>query len=292
MKRYKFCELLEYEEKIKALFIRCGIQLNNQSRISQYFSYLRLVDEARKKSSEEFHIFLENDKAKYYYSQYYALEIQNIVKALDETNQDISLLKTKLLDLANGTYLLSEENPENTSARNTTFELSLFAFLYNLGIQVKLGEPNPDLQVSTAQFAYDIECKRPSSVNSVEKNIKKAWKQLRKLSVSSRIPTIALSLDKVLINDDLIYHSVGEQIALQGLDNLLHKFMRQSQPMINKIIDSESCVILYYLSCLSGFEDKNLPMANATFMIGNVYNLEGSGIYQDLKKFSGMNLSV
>jgi len=292
MERYKFSKIIESEKKVKKIFSKHEIPLNNQSRICQYFSYLKELDAARTKSDQAFHDFLEKNKAKYYYSQYYALEVFNIVKALEETTQDTNLVKNKLLDLANGTYLLSEENPEDTSARNTTFELSLFAFLHNLGTKVKLGEPNPDLQVSTSRFTYNVECKRPSSTKSVEKNIRKAWKQLRKSSVPDGIPTIALSLDKVLINDDLIYHSVSEQAALAGLDQLLYEFMHKNQHMVNKIIDSDSCVILYYISCLSGFESKNVPMANVTFMIGNVYNFENKDIYQDLKSFSGMNLKV
>ena len=157
---------------------------------------------------------------------------------------------------------------------------------------MKQDEPNPDLQVATSRLTYNVECKRPSSIKTVEKNIRKAWKQLRKPSVPHGIPTIALSLDKVLINDDLIYHSVSEQASLAGLDRLLYEFMLNNQSMINKVIDSDSCVLLYYFSCLSGFESKNVPMANATYMIGNVYNFENKDIYQDLKSFSGMNLRI
>ena len=290
MKRYKFSEIIEYEDRVKELFIKCGISLNNQSRICQYFSYLRDLEVARTRSNQAFHDFLEKDKAKYYYSQYYSLEIRNIVEALEQTDQDINLFKSKLLNLSDGTYLLSEENPSDTSARNTTFELSLFAFLHNLGTQVELNEPNPDLRVSTSQFTYNVECKRPSSENSVEKNIRKAWKQLRKPSVPDGVPTIAISLDKVLINDDLIYHSISELAALGGLDNLLYEYAQKNQPMINKIVNSDSCVVLYYISCLSGFENKNLPMANATYMIGNIYNFKDESIYDDLEKFSGMNI--
>lgn len=292
MKRYKFIEILEYEKRLKTLFTNCGISLNNQSRISQYFKYLSTLETARIQNNQDFHDFLQRDKAKYYYSQYYSLEIKNIVEALEQTSHGCDLLKSKLVDLANGTYLLSEENPEDTSARNTTFELSLFAFLHNLGTKVKLGDPNPDLRVTTNRFVYNVECKRPSSTKAVEKNIRKAWKQLKKPSVPSGIPTIALSLDKVLINDDLIYHSISEQANLAGLDVLLYNFMQLNQPIVNKIIGSDSCVILYYISCLSGFESKDLPMANATFMIGNVYNFENEDIYQDLNSFSGMNLRI
>lgn len=284
MKKFKFTHLLGYERKFKNMLDEFGLKYIPSSRISQYFSYLNKLEKARKLDREKFGEFIHKNKAKYYYSQFYVREICNIVDAIEGSSQDKRIVKEKLKDLVKGTYLLSEENINNTKARNTTFELVLFSFFNSKGLKVRLDDPNPDMKLFTDNFIYNIECKRPYLAKSLEKNIKEAVRQLRKSKDSKSISTLALSLEQIVLGDDLILHSRNEKTALSYLGSVLARFARENLSMVNKICKDEPFLVLYYLSCLSGFEE-NLPMSHTTHITGNVYNFEenlSSRIYDDL----------
>lgn len=288
MKKYKYSNLLFYEGKIKDLYSRLGLTFSDSNRISKYFEYLKKIEKSRKLGKDKFNALIKKDRAKYYYSQFYVLEICKIIDALLNAKLAENILKEKLTYLAKGTYLLSEENINNTQARDTTFELSLFSFLHAKNLQVKLDNPNPDLQLSTTNFTYNIECKRPYSLKSMEKNIKKALKQLRKTRNNVDVPTIALSLEQVILGDDLILDTKDEQSALAFLEALLIEFYQDNLPMIKKLCKNEPCLVLYYLSCLTGFKN-DLPMAYTTFIVGNIYDFDSNlseKIYQDLQIIS------
>jgi hypothetical protein len=126
MNRTKFSDLLKYEDRINSIYKSCGLSINSTSRIYDYFKFLRAIEDERKKGREEFNTFLEKNKAKNYFSLYYVSELKDIVDALEKTTQDVKIVREKLIDMANGTYLLSEENPEDTKSRNTTLSLIVF----------------------------------------------------------------------------------------------------------------------------------------------------------------------
>ena len=285
MNKYKYSDLLLYKKKVKELYSKLGLNFDESNRISKYFKYLGEIEKSRKLNKTKFHALIQKNKAKYYYSQFYVLEMCKIIDALQNSKLDKNILKEKLTHLAKGTYLLSEETINNTQARDTTFELSLFSFFYARNLRVKLGSPNPDLKLLTNNFTYNIECKRPYSPKSLERQIRKALKQLRKTGNGASIPTMALSLEQVILGDDLILDSKDEQSALIFLDATLSRFAQDNLPMIRKICDKEPCLILYWLSCLTGFKT-DLPMAHTTFIVGNVYNFDqnlSNRVYKDLQ---------
>lgn len=274
MKKYKFSDLLEYEAKINSLYSKFKIAFNELNRINQYFQYLKKIESERLKGNKEkFKSLINSNKAKFYFSQFYVLEVCNIIDAIEELKPSDHILIEKLRNIVQGNYLLSEENVNNSIARNTTFELSLFSFFHSKNLHVELCHPNPDISLNLSKFQYSIECKRPFSYESLEKNIYKAIKQLRRHSNSDRIPTIALSLDQVLLGKDLILDTKDEKSALLFLEKTVFEFSQHNQKMVNKICDKDPCLILYYLSCLIGFRT-DLPMANGTYIVGNIYNFK------------------
>lgn len=274
MKKYKFSDLIKYEEKIRNLYAKFDITFDSLNRINQYFQYLKNIESERLRGDEEkIRVLINSNKSKFYFSQYYVLEICNIIDAIEETKPNDDILKEKLCNIVQGSYLLSEESIDNSIARNTTFELSLLSFLHSKGLHVQLCHPNPDLSLKLSNFQYSIECKRPFSYKSLEKNIYKAVKQLRKHTQIDQIPTIALSLDQVLLGKDLILDSKDEKSALLFLEKTIFEFSQKNQRMINKICDKEPYLILYQLSCLVGFKT-DLPMTNGTYIVGNIYNFK------------------
>lgn len=288
MNRHKFSDLLTYEERIKQLYERYGLNFNPTNRISQYFSYLMRIERARQGDKDSFHRLIESNKARYYFSLFYVSEICNIVKAFENTTQEEKVVKEKLFDLAKGTYLLSEESSNNKKARDTSFELALFSFLHSKGLNVKLEDPNPDLRLTSTRFVYNIECKRPFSENTLEEHIKKAVEQLEKTKGEKIIPTIALSLEQIFFGNDLdidfILNDKDGKSALSRLDTTLYKFLERYNPIFGKVCGDQPHLILYYISCLAGLGSEGI-MANATFVTGNVFNFEerlGQQIIEDL----------
>jgi hypothetical protein len=283
MKSYKFSNLLAYEKKIRDLYLKLGLNFDSSNRISKYFKYLNEIEEKRKLDKESFSQLIIKDRAKYYFSQFYVLEICNIIDAIENSDLDEKIVKGKLCDVSKGNYLLSEEDSDNTKARDTMFELSLLSFLKKNGLNARLCEPNPDIQLTSNNFIYNIECKRPQSSRSLERNIKKAMKQLKRTTKGNCVPTIALSLEQILLGQtlleerkksDLILDSKDEKAALAFLDTTLLNFLKNNNPLLGKILGNKPCLVLYYLSCLTGFKT-NLPMADATFVTGNIFNFEG-----------------
>lgn len=278
MKKFKYSDLLKYKVKVEDLYAKYGLKLDSSNRISKYFDYLSEIERNRNSDKDKFSQIIQKDKAKYYLSQFYVIEICHIIDAIQNSKHDKKIVKEKLERLINGSYLLSEEEKNNTVARNTTFELSLFSFFNTKGLQATLESPNPDLRLFTDNFTYNIECKRPFSYKKLEKNIKKAFKQLRKSNDGKSIPTIALSLDQVLLKEflaqgDPILDSYSSTTALNFLSITMSNFLHNNVPMIQKICRDESCLILYYLSCLVGLKTDGL-MAHTTYIVGNVYNFD------------------
>ena len=279
MRRYKYSDLLLYEGKIGNLYTKLKLGYNSTNRISQYFKFLSYIEKFRTSDPERLNNLIKHNKAKYYFSLYYVLEICNIISALENSNHDETFLKRKLIDLAKGTYLLSEENNNNTKARDTTFELSLFSFFHSKGLDINLDDPNPDLRLSSNKFIYNIECKRPFSEKTLEKHIKKAVNQLEKTKTENSVPTIAISLEQIVFgnngNIDFILDSKDQKTALQRLDMLLLNALQKYNPLLGKIFNNRPYLILYYISCLAGLRVEGI-MANATFITGNVFNFEDS----------------
>jgi len=105
-----------------------------------------------------------------------ALEIHEIVEAFHGDSSPA--LKAKLMRALCGPISPFDEQPKNSDARNTMFELSLAADWKNAGSEIEVGEPDIKLRAPAAVF--QTECKRPFSENSVRKNIEEAASQLGK----------------------------------------------------------------------------------------------------------------
>ena len=119
MKKYKYSNLLLYRKKIGDWYSEFGLSFSGSNRISDYFKYLEEIEKLRTSDKHKLNELIKENKAKYLYSQFYVLEMCKIIDAVKNSRVDKNILKEKLKYLANGTYLLSEENINNTQARDT-----------------------------------------------------------------------------------------------------------------------------------------------------------------------------
>ena len=153
-----------------------------------------------------------------------AMEIHEIMRAFRGNTPEV--LKVKLARALCGPASPLEERPKNSSARNTMFELSLAADWKNSGIDVELGEP--DIRIRFAPAAYQVECKRPFSENSVRSNIVDAASQLGDIldtpGNENDYGIVAISLSRVFRKGNLVCFApegTGRRVINETLAEML-----------------------------------------------------------------------
>jgi hypothetical protein len=159
-----------------------------------------------------------------------ALEIHEIVEAF---NGDSSpALKSKLMRALCGPISPFDEQPKNSEARNTMFELSLAADWKNAGSEVEVGEPDIKLHAPAALF--QTECKRPFSENSVRTNLEDAasqlGKELNKPGNESDYGILAISLSRVFTKGNLGCYApaaIGKRVIGEALAETLDENTQQ-----------------------------------------------------------------
>lgn len=158
-----------------------------------------------------------------------ALEIHDIVEAFHGDSSPA--LKAKLMRALCGPISPLDEQPKNSDARNTMFELSLAADWKNAGSEVEVGEP--DIKFRTPGALFHTECKRPFSENSVRKNIEEAASQLGKeLNKSGNeldYGIVAVSLSRVFTKGNLGCYApagMGREIIGEALADMLDENTR------------------------------------------------------------------
>lgn len=159
-----------------------------------------------------------------------AMEIHEIVDAFDSDSSPA--LKAKLMRALCGPISPFNEQPKNSEARNTMFELSLAADWKNAGSVVELGEP--DIKLRAAVALFQTECKRPFSENSVRKNIGDAAsqlaKELNKPDGENDYGIIAISLSRVFTKGNLGCYApagMGKQVIGEALAEMLDEHTEQ-----------------------------------------------------------------
>ena len=152
-----------------------------------------------------------------------AMEIHEIMHAFRGDTSEA--LKVKLARALCGRASPLEEEAENSPARNTMFELSLAADWKNSGIDVELGEP--DIRIRFARAAYQVECKRPFSENSVRSNIVDAasadWHRTRR-EMKMTMALVGISLSRVFRKGNLVRFApegTGRQVINETLAETL-----------------------------------------------------------------------
>jgi hypothetical protein len=125
-----------------------------------------------------------------------------------------------------------DEQPKNSEARNTMFELSLAADWKNAGSNVELGEPDIKLRAPAALF--QTECKRPFSENSVRSNIGAAASQLGKElnnpGNENDYGIIAISLSRAFTKGNLGCFAppgMGKQVIGEALAEMLDEHTQE-----------------------------------------------------------------
>lgn len=149
-----------------------------------------------------------------------ALEVLRVKRAFSGTISPA--LREKLSRAVGGPHSPSLEEPKNSGARNTMFELVLAADWKSAGAELELGEP--DIRVRFGGTIFAVECKRPFSAHSVRANIHDAASQLATMLDASEhagsFGAVAVSLSRVF-NPDTGPWLAREEKGKQAIDDAL-----------------------------------------------------------------------
>jgi hypothetical protein len=155
-----------------------------------------------------------------------ATEVHEIFRAFGTDNSPA--LKDKVTRALSGPIAPLSEQPNNSTARNAMFELSLAADWKNGGARVELGEP--DILLYLAQTRFHVECKRPFYDHSVRANIMDAASQLRKElekpGSENDYGIVAISLSRIFTKGELVCFAPageGKRIIRDALEEMLNE---------------------------------------------------------------------
>jgi hypothetical protein len=152
-------------------------------------------------------------------------EMNTIIRAISSIPDNILAAKWKLV--AGGSINRYDESRNNSEARNTQFELLLYADLKNSGVNCTLGNPNPDILVLNPEMNINIQCKRilNNTNNSVQRNIHNAVKQLREdFKSNGNLGIVALNIERLFSNGNSFLLSNTQESAIEYLRQLHNNF--------------------------------------------------------------------
>jgi hypothetical protein len=171
-------------------------------------------------------------------------------------------LKRHVESYATGPTNYTEENVATSSnlARNIAFELVLISKLANAGIPLDFSIKT-DVAASFDKRSLLFECKRPQSVDALEKRIKEASRQLdAKYGSAQRLRhrgIIALDISKLINPEFQLYvqNDIGAFDA--GLSRIIDEFMIQHERLWQKRSGRKTIGVILRLSVMGVNKARN-----------------------------------
>lgn len=146
----------------------------------------------------------------------------------------------KLQKAVTGPINAYEETPRSTTARNFLFEAVVAARLHRpaKGAIAILDAPS-DTGVRFSGQKLWIECKRLTTENKIEANVKKASSQLegllRKQVGSGHRGVVAIDVSKILNPGDQIYVSPNDGQLMRSVDGLMRSLIDRFSPVWERV---------------------------------------------------------
>lgn len=270
MKRIKYSDLSAVRLRLDSNLTSLGLPIKQNDRIHDSLS---LIDEADAAVQNRQIVFPGNKtkRTKLLYSFQDISELKQILEALSDWDQ--SIVKKKFKRFLKGTILPSEEKRENSFARNIGFELWLASLFSKRGYQTEISVNNPDLTVNLKNKKYFIECKRIYSEFGIEQAIRSAKKQLVRLSsLPKGFGVIAVSISKIIPQDDLMLLSKNEAKATEGIYSLIEKFIIQYQHFWKNIKSKKIIGIIVHFGCIGASLEQGIPFYANFLTVNNIHD--------------------
>ena len=172
----------------------------------------------------------------------------------------------KLQKGVNGPINAADETPKSTTARNFLFEATLAARAHrpDNGVETIL-DAKSDTGIIISNKKLWIECKRVTSVNKIEANVKKASSQLesilKKQHGSGHRGIVALDVTKLFNTGDKIYVSDNDSQLITSIDQKMDQFIEENSKIWQRLYERRSkkiigTIIRFAFMCTS--ESRNL----------------------------------
>jgi len=272
----------EYSDFLESLELKL-----ERSRFYRSFRSYREIDSLMKK--EKIKIVPADKLNEYHYAVYDLTQLMEILEAVKDY-PDKKILKDKIEKMNGGSPDPAEENPSNTIARDTQFELKLYADLKNTGLDCELGEPWPDIKIITKKHTYAIECKRIFSdkASRIADRVGDARDQLMRSIDDDKntIGLIALDITRRLTKGEMYLRAKSSELATARLSKELDdfrktkEFARHWRP--ERIGDERISAIVIYTSMYSYLEDEELAAHAAQLVAQNIHgSVYGKMLFKD-----------
>jgi hypothetical protein len=188
----------------------------------------------------------------------------------DEPINRLFSIKTKLQKGVNGPLNAEDENSNTSEARNYIFEALVAAKFHNPEKDMStILTASTDTAVEFKKKKIWIECKRVTSENNLENNIRKAANQLDKQlckKVGKKINTgnkglVAIDFSKMLHSGDQLLVKANDVELLNSVEKITETFIAQYSNLWNRIFETKNkriVGILVHFSTMATSEERNL----------------------------------
>jgi hypothetical protein len=167
----------------------------------------------------------------------------SIHKALQQVPRDkLSPITDKLQKAVNGPINAVDETPESTAARNFLFEAIVAARAHHpdAGVEAIL-DAKSDTGIRIGRKKIWVECKRVTTPEKIESNVRKASGQLEALFEkavgSGHRGVVALDVSKILNRGDKIYVARNDSELLEGVDRMMSDFISRYSPVWERVYE-------------------------------------------------------
>lgn len=245
----------------------------NRGRISQYHrnlghwkdNYLSANDEDVRNGFAEFiNAIQDADDLVAVYRKFHTLP-----------PSQLESIKEKLSKALNGPVRRQDEQPRTTIARNFLFEALVAARLHHpeRGVMAML-DAKTDTGFKAGKNKVWVECKRITSFNKLEANIRDASEQLEKAFKrhpgSAHKGLVAIDISKLANDGSKILVKPDENTLRADMGRYVEHFIEQQRQQWEKVYknrDKRIMGTLVRLSTMASVEEKNLPTVATEWVV-------------------------
>jgi hypothetical protein len=184
--------------------------------------------------------------------------------------EELGPLAVKLNKAVAGPFDLSDENNENSTARNFLFEAIVAAKFHRplLGMKA-LANPKSDSGFTAGNNTILIESKRLGSIHQVEKRLREGRNQLNKnlngLPVDHNMGMIAFDISRLVNPNGMIYATELEENMNRETASMIDVFLREQDRLFDQVLPEKNpriVAIVVRLSVLARSNDKQKMVIN------------------------------
>lgn len=198
----------------------------------------------------------------------------------------LTAIVEKLQKAVNGPINAADENPTSTTARNFLFEAVVAAKANrpSKGIQAML-DLESDTGISINGNRIWVECKRITTIDKIESNVRKASSQLesilKKQVGSGHRGIVALDVSKIFNSGDKIFVSNNDSELVDSIDHFMDKFINEYSSIWERVYARRNRKIIgtfIRFAFMSSSEARNILVHTSQWAMNPRIGISGNDI--------------